>query len=59
MVDAYRFVLALCVVQGHSLVRGSSWLAWQAVFSFYVLTGSSSRSSADGHPSERRPLNIF
>ena len=41
MLDTYRFILALCVVQGHLLGRGESapWLAWQAVFSFYVLSG--------------------
>jgi len=39
MIDVYRFVLALCVVQGHLLAGGPSWLAWQAVFSFYVLSG--------------------
>jgi signal transduction histidine kinase len=39
MIDVYRFVLALCVVQGHLLGSGAPWLAWQAVFSFYVLSG--------------------
>jgi len=41
MIDVYRFILALCVVQGHFLgwVRVAPWLAWQAVFSFYVLSG--------------------
>src|SRR6202035_3475450 len=41
MIDVYRFILALCVVQGHLVGRGESapWLAWQAVFSFYVLSG--------------------
>jgi peptidoglycan/LPS O-acetylase OafA/YrhL len=41
MIDVYRFILALCVVQGHLLGRGENapWLAWQAVFSFYVLSG--------------------
>jgi peptidoglycan/LPS O-acetylase OafA/YrhL len=41
MIDVYRFILALCVVQGHLLGRGESapWLAWHAVFSFYVLSG--------------------
>jgi peptidoglycan/LPS O-acetylase OafA/YrhL len=39
MLDVYRFVLALCVVQGHLLAWGAPWLAWQAVFSFYVLSG--------------------
>jgi peptidoglycan/LPS O-acetylase OafA/YrhL len=37
--DIYRFILALCVVQGHFLASGAPWLAWQAVFSFYVLSG--------------------
>lgn len=39
MTDIYRFILALCVVQGHFLASGAPWLAWQAVFSFYVLSG--------------------
>jgi peptidoglycan/LPS O-acetylase OafA/YrhL len=41
MLDVYRFILALCVVQGHLLAYEASvpWLAWQAVFSFYVLSG--------------------
>lgn len=39
MLDVYRFVLALFVVQGHLLAGGAPWLAWQAVFSFYVLSG--------------------
>lgn len=39
MIDVYRFVLALCVVQGHLLQGGQPGLAWQAVFSFYVLSG--------------------
>ena len=41
MIDVYRFILALYVVQGHFLGwgRGAPWLAWQAVFSFYVLSG--------------------
>jgi peptidoglycan/LPS O-acetylase OafA/YrhL len=41
VIDVYRFILALCVVQGHFLgwMRGAPWLAWQAVFSFYVLSG--------------------
>ena len=40
MIDVYRFVLALCVVQGHLAGHyGAPWLAWQAVFSFYVLSG--------------------
>jgi peptidoglycan/LPS O-acetylase OafA/YrhL len=41
MIDVYRFILALCVVQGHLLGPsvGVPWLAWQAVFSFYVLSG--------------------
>jgi peptidoglycan/LPS O-acetylase OafA/YrhL len=41
MIDVYRFILALCVVQGHLVGQGESapWLAWQAVFSFYVLSG--------------------
>lgn len=39
MLELYRFVLALCVVQGHLLAAGAPALAWQAVFSFYVLSG--------------------
>jgi peptidoglycan/LPS O-acetylase OafA/YrhL len=41
VIDVYRFILALCVVQGHLLGwgGGAPWLAWQAVFSFYVLSG--------------------
>jgi peptidoglycan/LPS O-acetylase OafA/YrhL len=41
MIDVYRFILALCVVQGHLLGRGeiAAPLVWQAVFSFYVLSG--------------------
>jgi peptidoglycan/LPS O-acetylase OafA/YrhL len=39
MIDTYRFILALCVVQGHLFAAGAPWLAWQAVFSFYVLSG--------------------
>jgi peptidoglycan/LPS O-acetylase OafA/YrhL len=41
MLDVYRFILAICVVQGHLLGPGvgAPWLAWQAVFSFYVLSG--------------------
>lgn len=39
MLDLYRFILSLFVVQGHLLAWGSSLLAWQAVFSFYVLSG--------------------
>jgi peptidoglycan/LPS O-acetylase OafA/YrhL len=39
MLDVYRFILALCVLQAHLLAFGSGWLAWQAVFSFYVLSG--------------------
>jgi peptidoglycan/LPS O-acetylase OafA/YrhL len=41
LIDVYRFILALCVVQGHFLgwARGAPWLAWQAVFSFYVVSG--------------------
>jgi peptidoglycan/LPS O-acetylase OafA/YrhL len=41
MIDVYRFILAICVVQGHLLgpKAGAPWLAWQAVFSFYVLSG--------------------
>jgi peptidoglycan/LPS O-acetylase OafA/YrhL len=38
MIDVYRFILALCVVQGHMLDRVPG-LAWHAVFSFYVLSG--------------------
>ncbi len=38
MIDVYRFILALCVVQGHML-GWSGGLAYQAVFSFYVLSG--------------------
>jgi peptidoglycan/LPS O-acetylase OafA/YrhL len=38
MLDVYRFILALCVVQAH-LVRWTPMLAEQAVFSFYVLSG--------------------
>ena len=38
MIDVYRFILALCVVEGHMLGWGAA-LAWQAVFSFYVLSG--------------------
>jgi peptidoglycan/LPS O-acetylase OafA/YrhL len=39
MLDVYRFVLALCVVQAHLLAGGVLELAWQAVFSFYALSG--------------------
>jgi peptidoglycan/LPS O-acetylase OafA/YrhL len=39
MIDVYRFILSVCVVQGHLLAWGSPLLAWQAVFSFYVLSG--------------------
>lgn len=39
MIDVYRFILALCVLQAHLLADGPLWLAWQAVFSFYVLSG--------------------
>jgi peptidoglycan/LPS O-acetylase OafA/YrhL len=41
MLDVYRFILALCVVQGHLAGAGESapGLSWQAVFSFYVLSG--------------------
>jgi peptidoglycan/LPS O-acetylase OafA/YrhL len=39
VIDVYRFILAVCVVQGHLLASGAPWLAWQAVFSFYVLSG--------------------
>jgi peptidoglycan/LPS O-acetylase OafA/YrhL len=39
MLDIYRFVLALFVIQGHILAWRPHWLAWQAVFSFYVLSG--------------------
>ncbi len=39
MLDTFRFVLALCVFQAHLLVSGIPWLGWQAVFSFYVLSG--------------------
>lgn len=38
MLDVYRFILALCVVQWH-LSGYSLLLATQAVFSFYVLSG--------------------
>jgi peptidoglycan/LPS O-acetylase OafA/YrhL len=39
MLDTYRFVLALCVLQAHMLADGPTWLAAQAVFSFFVLSG--------------------
>lgn len=39
MLDVYRFILALCVLQAHLLANGPPWLAWQAVFSFYVISG--------------------
>ena len=39
MIDVYRFILALCVVQAHLLADGPTWLAAQAVFSFFVLSG--------------------
>jgi peptidoglycan/LPS O-acetylase OafA/YrhL len=41
MLDVYRFILALCVVQGHlaGWGKGAPGLSWQAVFSFYVLSG--------------------
>jgi peptidoglycan/LPS O-acetylase OafA/YrhL len=39
MLDLYRFVLALCVLQDHLLVPKMPGLAWQAVFTFYVLSG--------------------
>ncbi len=39
MIDVYRFILALCVLQAHLLANGPPWLAWQAVFSFYVISG--------------------
>jgi len=39
MLGVYRFALALLVVQGHLLAWGAPWLAWQAVFSFYLLSG--------------------
>lgn len=39
MLDVYRFLLALCVVQGHLFQAGMPAVAWQAVFSFYVLSG--------------------
>lgn len=39
MIDVYRFILALCVLQAHFLAIGPVWLSWQAVFSFYVLSG--------------------
>jgi len=35
MIDAYRFILALGVVQRH-LLGGREGLTWQAVFPFYV-----------------------
>ena len=38
LIDVYRFILALCVMQGH-LLGGGEGLAWQAVFPFYVLSG--------------------
>ena len=39
MIDVYRFILALCVLQAYLLANGPTWLAAQAVFSFYVLSG--------------------
>ena len=39
MLDLYRFILSVFVVQGHLLAAGVPALAWQAVFSFYVLSG--------------------
>jgi peptidoglycan/LPS O-acetylase OafA/YrhL len=39
MIDVYRFILALCVLQAHMLADGPTWLAAQAVFSFFVLSG--------------------
>lgn len=39
MIDVYRFVLALGVLQAHVLAYGPQWLAPQAVFSFFVLSG--------------------
>jgi peptidoglycan/LPS O-acetylase OafA/YrhL len=39
MLDLYRFILSVFVVQGHLLATGVPALAWQAVFSFYVLSG--------------------
>ena len=39
MLDFYRFILAVLVVQAHLLADGLPGLAWQAVFSFYVLSG--------------------
>jgi peptidoglycan/LPS O-acetylase OafA/YrhL len=39
MIDVYRFILALCVMQTHLLAFGPRVLAAQAVFSFYVLSG--------------------
>jgi peptidoglycan/LPS O-acetylase OafA/YrhL len=39
VLDFYRFILAVLVVQTHLLGDGLPGLGWQAVFSFYVLSG--------------------
>jgi peptidoglycan/LPS O-acetylase OafA/YrhL len=39
MVGVFRLILSLIVVQAHLLAAGWPWLAWQAVFAFYVLSG--------------------
>ncbi len=39
MLDVYRLILALAVVQAHLWHNGPPWIAWQAVFSFYVVSG--------------------
>jgi peptidoglycan/LPS O-acetylase OafA/YrhL len=39
MLDVYRFILALCVMEEHLLAWSPIWLAHEAVFSFYVLSG--------------------
>jgi peptidoglycan/LPS O-acetylase OafA/YrhL len=39
MLEVYRFVLSFAVVQAHLLTSGIASVSWQAVFSFYVLSG--------------------
>jgi peptidoglycan/LPS O-acetylase OafA/YrhL len=39
MIDLLRLVLAVLVVQAHLWAAGQPWLAWQAVFGFYALSG--------------------
>jgi peptidoglycan/LPS O-acetylase OafA/YrhL len=39
MFGTYRFLLALAVFQAHLWQSGCLWLGWDAVFSFYTLSG--------------------